>query len=101
MALVVVVAHLPWVETELLLLLEMVVLEPHLLFQVLVSLMLVAAGVQLIKAELLALAVPVAVEMEQRVTQQAEAELLIPEEEEAEAVSNRLEQTAAQAALAS
>jgi hypothetical protein len=89
------------VETELLLLVEMVVLEPHLLFQVLVSLMLVAEVVRLIKAELLALAVPVAVEMEQRVTQQAEAELLIPEEEEAEAVSNRLEQTVAQAAPAS
>jgi hypothetical protein len=95
--LVVVVAHLPWVETERLLLLEMVVLEPHRLSQVLVSLMLVAEVVRLIKAAPLALVVPVVVEMEQEMTQQAEAEQQIPEEEEVEAASKAAEQTAAQA----
>jgi hypothetical protein len=87
------------VETELLLLVEMVVLEPHLLFQVLVSLMLVAEGVQLIKAALLALVVPVVVEMEQEMTQQVEAELLTQVEVVVAAVFLLLALTVAQAAL--
>jgi hypothetical protein len=87
------------VETELLLLLEMVVLEPHLQSQALLLLMLVAEGVQLIKAALLALVVPVVVEMEQEMTQQVEAEQQIPEEVEAAAVFLLLALTEEQAAL--
>jgi hypothetical protein len=49
----------------------------------------------LLLVELLAQVAPVAVEMEQQMTQQAEAEQQIPEEEEAEVVFNRLEQQVA------
>ena len=63
--------------------------------------MLVAEVVRLFEAALLALVVPVVVEMEQEVTQQAEAEQQIPEGEEVEAATKTTEQTVAQAAQVS
>jgi hypothetical protein len=91
MALVVVAAHLPWVETELLLLLEMVVLEPHHQFLEAALLMLAAEAVVLL-VELLAMVVPVAVEMEQQTIPQEATELLTQVEVVVAAVFNRLEQ---------